>query len=153
MPATKTLKRRTKSKFTPTFIRSAVRAWLLNDDAVKKFGAAKEEGRVALLDILQQEGEQDDKGSFWMQFGDDPVEGRVKSIKAERRVTKILDTEAAEEFLKGKKLYSQCVETVTQLSEEKILGFWYEGKITDEELDQIYLINETFAFIPGRVKL
>lgn len=152
MPATKTLKRR-KPKWTPEFIRSAVRAWLLNDDAVKKFGAAKEEGRVTLLDILQQEGEKDEKGSFWMQFGDDPIEGRVKSIKAERRVSKILDPEAAETFLKGKKLFSQCTETVTILSEEKILGFWYEGKITDEELASIFIVNETFAFIPGRVKL
>jgi hypothetical protein len=150
--ATKTLRRRTRAKID---IRAAVRSWLLKDDGVKALSIQKEAERLLILEFLQENGEQDQAGHFWINWPDDPVEGRVKGIKAEKRVTKTLDPERTEEYLKGRKLYSKCTETITILSEEKILGlaFGPNAVISEADLEKLYDVSETYAFVPQRVRL
>lgn len=149
MPAEKKLRRR------PALpdVRQAVRDWLLQDDAVKAFSERLSETRKLLLTILEEKGNTDDKGSQWIRFPEDPVEGRVNAIKRERRVGRRLNEERTEEYLTKRKLYHQCTETVVVLSEEKILDLNFKGKISDEDLDALYDVNETWAFVPQRVKL
>lgn len=147
-PPVKKIRRR------PRFnVRAAVRDWLLHDDAVKAFGERQAEARRLLMGLLEETGTTDEKGSQWIRFPDDPVEGRINSIKRERRVTRILDIERTEAYLKKRRLYDQCTETVVVLNEERILGLNFEGKISDEDLASLYDTNESWAFVPSRVKL
>jgi hypothetical protein len=134
-------------------IRAAVRAWLLKDDAVKKFTSEREEDRGMILDYLQRHGTQDEKGNFWINWPEDPVEGRVKAIKAERRVGRTFDMETAEEWLKEHGLYDKCTERITILSEDKVIGLNFVGIISDEDFEKLYATTETFAFVPQRIKL
>ena len=149
MPAEKKLRRR------PALpdVRQTVRDWLLQDDAVKAFGERAAETRKLLLTILEEKGSTDDKGSQWIRFPEDPVEGRVNAIKRERRVGRRMSEERAEEYLRKRKLYDSCTETVVVLSEEKVLALNFAGKISDADLDALYDVNETWAFVPQRVKL
>ena len=148
-PPTKTMKRR-RVKLDP---RVAMRHWINADDAVKQFSSVKEEQRKALLDILQEQGTQDEAGHYWINWPEDPVEGRVKGIKAERRVSRVLNAEAAEEYLKKRKLYTKCTQTIVALDEDKILGLNFDGTITDADLEALYVVSESYAFVPQRVKL
>ena len=153
MPAnTKTIKRSTprRVRLDP---RVAVKHWIHADDAVKQFSKDKEDRRQELLTILEETGTEDEAGHRWINWPDDPVEGRIKGIKAERRVSRTLDLEAAEEYLRGRKLYNKCTQTVVSLDEDKILGLNFDGTISDADLEKIYVVSETYAFVPQRVKL
>jgi hypothetical protein len=133
-------------------VRRAVREWLVQDDAVKAFSERLVEAKGLLMKILESEGRNDERGSQWIRFPDDPVEGRITAIKRERRVTPKLDEERAEEYLKRRKLYSQCTETITVLDEAKILDLNFKGVISDADLETLYDPKETWAFVPQRVK-
>jgi hypothetical protein len=140
-------------KRTPIDIRTATRQWLLASDAVERFSKDVSTHRGMLMEALVDQGTVDDKGSFWVRFPDDPVEGRVKGMKRERRVSRVLNQEAAEEYLREKGLYKACTETVVMLSEEKILDKNFKGEISDADLDKLYDVKETWALIADRVKL
>lgn len=151
MPATRTLKRR--PKFDMNGLRATVLGWVMRDDNIKALSLQKEEARQAILSTLTAHGTEDDKGSFWINWPEDPVGGRIKGIKAEKRTRKILDPEKAEEYLKRRRLYQQCTETIVQLDEGKILALNYTGTISDDDLEALYTVEESYAFVPQRVKL
>jgi len=153
-PAQRT-KKRTVRRTTKVDVRAAVRAWLLASDAVERFQDDVTTHRKVIMDELAESGQTDQKGNQWIYFTDDPVEGRVKGIKRERRVSRRLDEETAEEYLREKGLYEQCTETIVVLSEEKLLAlaFGQGAPITDEDLESLYVVNETWAFCPQRIKL
>ena len=151
--------KRTIRRTTTIDIRVAVRAWLLADDAVTNFSKQKDTHRLMIMEHLEKEGEADDSGSQWLRFHDDPIEGRVKAIKRERRVGRHLDQEAAEEYLRDKGLWTQCTETITVLDETKLLALNWpdpvtgEPEISDEDMESLYDVTETWAFVPQRVRL
>lgn len=159
MPATptKTISRRRpgRPRRVKVDVRQAVRSWLLASDAVERFSADVQEHRKAIMDELEASGEVDSKGNQWMHFPDDPIEGRIKGIKRERRVSRRLDEEKAREFLEAKGLLKECEETIVVLSEERLLAlnFGAKAKITDAELEDLYVVQETYAFCPQRIKL
>jgi hypothetical protein len=125
----------------------------MRDDNIKALSIQKEEARQVILEYLVANGTKDDKGSFWVNWPEDPVGGRIKGIKAERRLLKVLDPEVAEAYLRKRKLYTQCTETIVTLSEEKILALNFQGTIPDADLDALYETTENYAFVPQRVKL
>lgn len=151
--AERVLRRRMKRSVAG--IRTATRNWLLTDDAVKKFSEQKEGLRKELLEAIQEMGEEDDKGHRHIKFGDDPVEGRIRGITAQHRVSRTLNSERVEEFLKAKKLWLKGTEVVPEhriISEELILGLNFGGTISDTDLEALYDVGETWAFVPDRLK-
>ena len=96
------------------------------------------------MTYVTKSGYKDDHGSLWLDL---PEGAPIGHVKYERRVTKSLDDEAAEKFLKKKKLYDQCLTTLTVLDEQKLLALFYEDKITEDELDALYGESESFAML------
>lgn len=135
-------------------VRQLVRQWLLADDAQKEFSGQATKMKDQLKDILAEDGEADENGHRWIDFSDDPVEGRIEAIKRERRVSRTLDLAKAERFLKDKGWWETCTETVTQvvINEDAILARSFQGDMTEEELEALYIVTETFAFVPKRAK-
>jgi len=158
-PPVKRASKRTIRRTTSIDIRVAVRQWLLADDAVTNFSVQKEEHRKMILDHLEKEGEPDDGGSQWLRFYDDPIEGRVKAIKREKRTHRAINMEAAEEYLRAHNLWEQCIETIVVLDEEKFLELNWPDPVTgvpvisDEDFETLHNVTETWAFVPQRVKL
>jgi hypothetical protein len=152
-PVKEAPKRKRVVRRTTVDVRTAVRSWLLATDAVERFSKDVSTHRSMILQALEEQGTTDDKGSQWLRFPDDPVEGRIKGVKRERRVSRSLDSEAAEAYLRERKIYDDCTETIVVLSEEKILDKNFKGEITDADLDKLYVVKETWALVPDRVKL
>jgi len=134
-----------------------VRDWLLNDDALQKFQKATGDAKKRLMDTLAEVGTVDEKGSQWIHFPDDPVEGRIKSIKRQRSVIRSLrDPQDIEKFLRKKGLWDQCTRTEVVIDEDAILGaaFGPNAAITEAELRKyVYEYHDQWSFIPGRIKL
>lgn len=106
--------------------------------------------KAQLMNLLEQEGEEDDRGSSYISLGAEVVDPRtdepVAAIKRERRVSQSLDEDVAEEVLRDLGLYDRCTTTITVLDEDAILSLNFSGDLPDEAVQQMYSEKETFAF-------
>jgi hypothetical protein len=95
---------------------------------------------------LETEGYQDDKGSLYLDL-DEPVEGYA-GLKYERRIGKSLNLDRANDLVAAKGLTERVIVMVPTLDQEELLKAHYDGLVTQEELDSIMDVSETFAFVP-----
>lgn len=98
-----------------------------------------------LSDLVDSEGEADDKGHI---FYDLPDGLPYSALKRERRVSKSLDEEKTEEILRSKELYDECTEQITVVDQDKVLAAHFEGKLTEAEIDAMFPPTITWAFVP-----
>lgn len=101
--------------------------------------------RDRVIDIIQQNGVEDDKGSLYLDLDELGLDDEFGEAKYERRVSINLDPDRAEEILKKKRLYKSVLTTIEVVDEEKIAALYYQGKISDEEWDELYPASETWA--------
>jgi hypothetical protein len=97
------------------------------------------------LMIALEEVEPDDKGHRILQVVDEHV-GEVRLTK-QRRVSKTLDMNLAEEILTKKGIKDQCIKMVPTLDEGAIMAAFYEGYLTEEDIDAMFPSKESFAFL------
>jgi hypothetical protein len=97
------------------------------------------------LMIALEEVEPDDKGHRTLQVVDEHV-GEVRLTK-QRRVSKTLDMTLAEEILTKKGIKDQCIKMVPTLDEGAIMAAFYEGYLTEEDIDAMFPSKESFAFL------
>lgn len=120
-------------------------------------GRRKKELRDRLEAITLLEGVPDEKDHLWLQFPDGPISGYT-ALKIERRVSTPLDAEKAEEILRSivvdmdgpVTLWDECIEFVPQLNEDAVMAAHYEGRITAEQIDEMYPKHVTDAFVPQK---
>jgi len=89
--------------------------------------------------------EADDKGHRVLEF-DDSVTGPIKITK-QRRVSKTLNMDVADKILTDKGIKNTCVKMVPTLDESAIMAAFYEGYLTEEDIDAMFPAKESFAFI------
>ena len=89
--------------------------------------------------------EPDDKGYRVIQFEDANL-GNIKVTK-QRRVSKTLDMDVADKILTDKGIKNTCIKMVPTLDEAAIMAAFYEGYLTEEDIDTMFPAKETFAFI------
>lgn len=114
------------------------------DDLTKEQSLLKTD----LSNMVDAEGEADDKGHLWYRLPVE-VEGYV-SLQRQQRVSKRLDEDVANRTLIGKKLKDRCYKLVPVLDEEEVLSCFYEGLITEAEVDAMYPRSITWAFVPSK---
>jgi len=96
-----------------------------------------------LKDIDEVEAQ--DNGHKVMSF-EDPIIGAVKVTK-QRRVSKVLDMSIAEDLLTDKGIYDTCVKQITVLDEDAIMAAYYEGLLTEQDIDAMFPSKESFALL------
>lgn len=89
--------------------------------------------------------EPDDKGHRVFKF-EDPMLGNIKVTK-QRKVSKTLDMDVAEKILTDKGIKNTCIKMIPTLDEAAIMAAFYEGYLTEEDIDAMFPAKETFAFI------
>ena len=106
-----------------------------------------------LKGVIEELGEEDDKGNLILPFDDDFAEQyHVSSLMNQRRVTQKLDETKAEKILDKHGLLADCQTTVVTLDQDKIMAQYFEGNLTEDEVDAMITKKVTFAFCPQRVK-
>lgn len=96
---------------------------------------------TASLDEL----EPDDRGHRALKIEDD-VFGEIKITK-QRRVSKTLDMDIADKILTEKGIKNTCVKMVPTLDEAAIMSAFYEGYLTEEDIDAMFPAKESYALI------
>lgn len=94
---------------------------------------------------LAEYGDPDDNGSRFYYFPSKIKD--VAGLKRERRVSQVMDEDAAMNLIEKYGLQESCLETITVLNEEGLLAANFSGKISDEEMQEVYSQKETFALI------
>lgn len=105
------------------------------DALTKRQDAMKKE----LIDALKKNGYEDDKGHLWWSVGD-------KELKYERRVSRSLNVDAAEQWAREQGIWDDIKEVVERLSEEKLLGYSWLHKEAEDTIQSFYTEKESWAF-------
>ena len=129
--------------------------WTEGDDAafnlrlVQEYKAAKEMADTSkkradglksqLIELVDERGYEGENGHRWFEVGE-------HKLKRERRVSKVFDRAACEEWARSTGLWDEVSEVVELLSEDKVLALaWDDSKIR-AEIDVFYVEKETWAF-------
>lgn len=123
-----------------------IREHLTFRKARENFAKKEDQTKKALMEFLASQGEVDEKGSRFFYVPEGEVEG-ITAIKREKRVSQVLDTDAAMALVKEKGLEAECIEMVPVLNEDALLAAAFDDRITDEEMGALYEDKESYAFI------
>lgn len=98
-----------------------------------------------LTEHVESSGETTDKGHITLTV-DDPIKGEVVLTK-QRKVSKPLDINVAEALLEERGIKEQCIKMIPTLDDAAIMAAYYQGKLTEEDIDKMFPEKVTYAFI------
>lgn len=101
--------------------------------------------REELFEVLDGEGEVDDKGNVMIQLPQE-VDG-FNSIIKQRRVTRKVDELKAEEIIVAHGLEDILYKTVRMVDEDALMAALYEEILTEEEVDEMYPPKIVWALV------
>ena len=101
----------------------------------KRLSAMKKE----LSEYVEANGEVDNNGHRWLKVGD-------FELKRERRVSRSFNRAKAEQWVDENGYWEVVGETVTVLSEDKLLALAWEDKSLEPTIQAFYEEKETWAF-------
>jgi len=108
-------------------------------DLVDKYTVRLNSLKKELSDQVDEFGSEDEKGNKWLPLGN-------FQLKRERRASVSFDTKTAEVWAKGKGLWSDVVETIEVVSEDKVLSLGWRDEELKKDIDSMYTTKESWAF-------
>lgn len=127
-----------------TELKRTVRQYLSIKNEAKLIAGRESELKKRLLETVNTL-EPDDRGHKSIVIDDETV-GEVKLTK-QRKVSKSLDMDVAETVLTKRGIRDACITMVPVLDESAIMAAYYEGKLTEADIDEMFPQRESFAFI------
>jgi REP element-mobilizing transposase RayT len=94
---------------------------------------------------IEELGEADDRGHIIVEI-DDEVSG-IARVMNQKRVSKTLDIEVAEKLLTERGIHDRCITMVPVLNEDEIMAAFYEGAISEEDIDTMFPAKVTWALV------
>jgi hypothetical protein len=125
-------------------VKRNLRQYLALKDEVALLTARQNELKTRLTEAVT-EVEPNDSGHNVMTVEDD-ISGEV-TITRQRKVSKVLDMEVAETILSKKGIKDTCIKMVPMLDEDAIMSAFYEGYLTEEDIDAMFPAKVSYAFI------
>jgi hypothetical protein len=99
--------------------------------------------RETLFAQIDLQGEEDLNGNVVLPLGTD-IEGYV-GIEKQRRVSRKLNEALAESIIDSKGIGDSIYEVKRVINEEALMAAYYNGDLTEEELDDMFPANVTWA--------
>lgn len=152
-PATATARRAAQ----PTFDLMATAIDLITNKAraaelTKRAGKARD----VLIKYVEKHAQiEDEKGSQFLTLPE-PFEfggSTYTSLKREKRSSQVFLEDEAEALVRAKGLWEQATTTITVLDQDKIFILNQEGKISDDEIDELFDEKVAWALIPSTGEL
>jgi hypothetical protein len=128
-----------------TQIQAYIRQYAGLRDQLKETTERQSQIKTLLEQEIDASGEVDGRGHITLEVGDETV--GVASISKQKRVSQSLDIDVAESLLKEKELYDLCITMVPQINEDAIMASYYEGKLTEEDIDKMFNKKVSYAFL------
>ena len=128
-------------------IKKHARQFIFLKDEIGVLTTRQNELKARMMAQLD-EVEPDTSGHRILEFNDDTL-GDIKLTK-QRRVSNPLDMQVADEILTKKGIRGACIKTVEVLDEAAIMAAFYEGHLTEQEIDTMFPPKESYAFIVNK---
>lgn len=103
-----------------------------------------------IFERVDSDGEEDEKGSVWFSFPE-PVEGFV-AFKKEKRSSRSLNEEVAEEIIARKGLEDKLYKTVRVVDEDAVMAALYMDELTEDEVKEMFTEKVTWALVMSKKK-
>lgn len=123
-------------------------------DNLKQYNALKDQSdlltnrmseiKKRLTSAIDEIGNTDERGHIVLELD---VDGVNKKIMKQRRVSKSLDMDVAEELLTKRGIKDTCIKMVPMLDESAIMAAFYEGYLTEEDIDTMFPAKVSYAVI------
>jgi hypothetical protein len=120
----------------PDDVVGQVKEYLFVKKNIDQLDTRSKELRDRLFSHLDEGGYEDDKGNVQLEL-DAEVDGVVR-LEKQRRVTRKLNEPKADEILTELGLKDEIYVMTPVLDEDKLMAAFYEGKITEEQLDDMF---------------
>ena len=87
----------------------------------------------------------DDKGHHVLRLSD--AQAGSVTLTRQRRVSKSLDMDIAEDILTKKGIKEVCTKTITVLDDGAIMAAYAQGRLTEEDIDAMFPAKVSYAFL------
>ena len=104
--------------------------------------------REKLFDAIETLGFEDDKGNLQLEL-ESEVEGIVR-LEKQRRVSRKIDEGVAEGIISKHGLEDELYKTIRVVDEDALLAAMYQGKLTEEEVDEMFPSKVVWALMPRK---
>lgn len=139
----KRIEEETRTFVGPDDIAGQVKEYLYVKKNMDQLDARSKELREKLFSHLDEDGYEDDRGNVQLELESD-VDGVVR-LEKQRRVTRKLNEPKADEILSELGLKDDIYVMTPVLDEDKLMAAFYEGKITEEQLDDMFPSSVVWA--------
>jgi len=126
-------------------VRKEVQQYVFLKDEVAGIETRVSDLRKRILASVEELGETNEKGSIVLPISDD-VSNTANVVK-QRRVSKVFDEDKANNLLAEKGLFESCTKTVVVLDQDAVMAAYYDGKLTDEDIETMFPEKVTWALI------
>ena len=92
---------------------------------------------------IDQTGYEDSEGNWIIDLEND-IDG-ISRLEKQRRASRKLDESVAETVIIAAGIEDEVYEMVKTLSEEKLMAAYYDGKITEQQLDSMFPVQVSWA--------
>jgi hypothetical protein len=120
----------------PDDVAGQVKEYLFVKKNIDQLDTRSKELRDKLFSHLDEGGYEDDKGNVQLEL-ESEVDGVVR-LEKQRRVTRKLNEPKADEILTELGIKDEIYVMTPVLDEDKLMAAFYEGKITEEQLDDMF---------------
>jgi hypothetical protein len=101
--------------------------------------------RKRILATVEELGEPNEKGSLVLPIND--AKTNTGNVVKQRRVSKVFDEDKADNLLKEKGLFESVTKTITVLDQDAVMAAYYDGKLTDEDIESMFPEKVSWALI------
>jgi hypothetical protein len=126
-------------------IRKEVQQYVFLKDEVSNLETRVNEIKKRIISSVEQLGTPNDKGSLVLSI-EDEKSGTANVVK-QRRVSKQFDEDTANKILADKGLFESCTETITVLDQDAVMAAYYNGLLTDEDIEAMFPEKVSWALI------
>lgn len=126
-------------------IRREVQQYVALKDQIDTLGERRDEIKKRLMASTEQLGEPNEKGSLVLEVNDEPT--GTRAVVKQRRVSKVLDEKKADAVLRSKNLFDACTKTITVLDPDVIMSKYYDGELTDDDIDTMFPEKVVWALV------
>lgn len=129
----------------PESLTAQVREYIRIKSSMELLESRQKELREKLFSQIDVDGYEDDKGNVQLEL-DEPVDEIVR-LEKQRRTSRKIDEFKAEEVITAKQLEDTVYKTVRVVDEDALMAAYYEGKISEEELEEMFPAKVTWALM------
>lgn len=132
------------TRFTdPESLEAQVREYGKIKSSMEILESRSKELRTKLFEYLDTEGEEDDKGNVQLELPH-AIDG-ITRLEKQRRSSRKLDELTAETLITSLNLEEEVYEMKRVINEDALMAAFYEGKITEEQLDEMFPTTVVWA--------